>query len=98
MDTADKHVALVKAFRALAGEDSELKAAFEHLRKVVQREEGIVRNATLAGIQDLKIEVGDVHGGVKENLALTEQIGHNTDVIVARSGEIRQYLESEVVP
>ncbi|KAJ4286949.1 hypothetical protein N0V90_012829 [Kalmusia sp. IMI 367209] len=84
MDAADKHVVLVKAFRTLGGEDSELKAAFEQFRKVVQREEGIVRNATLASIQDLKIEVGDVHGGVKENLALTEQIGHNTDAIVAR--------------
>lgn len=57
-----------------------------------------MRNATLAGIQDLKVDVDDVHGGVKDNLALTEQIGYNANLIVAKTGQIQHYLESEILP
>ncbi|WEW59218.1 hypothetical protein PRK78_004687 [Emydomyces testavorans] len=46
---------VVKAFRSLGfGEDDELAAAHEHFRKMVQQEEGVVRNATLAAVEKLR--------------------------------------------
>ncbi|KAF7454353.1 Goodbye domain containing protein [Pyrenophora tritici-repentis] len=65
---------LVKAFRALAGEDDELKSAFNQFRKTIQREQGIVRNSILAGVQHLKLGNKAVHKDVTETLVLTEGI------------------------
>jgi hypothetical protein len=87
---------LVKAFRTLAGEDDELKSAFDHFRKVVLREQGIVRNATLSGVRDLRLETGVLLAEVKQNQALSEHIDRNTDVMVADAGRIHQHFEGEI--
>jgi len=78
---------------------------------MVEREQGIVRNATLAGVEHLKLDIGLVHADVKENLAVTERIEADTKTtvagterietdtktIVAGTGQIHKYLESEIV-
>ena len=86
---------LVKAFRALAGEDDELKSTFDQFRKTIQREHGIVRNAVLAGVQYLKFETSALHTDVEDNLALTEQIDRKTDHIVAGTNQIYRYFETQ---
>ena len=51
----------MKAFRnLLAGEDSELQAAYEHFHKMVEQEQDAVRNATLVGVGSLQCTVRDV--------------------------------------
>ncbi|RMZ72366.1 ankyrin repeat [Pyrenophora seminiperda CCB06] len=93
-NTTDKPVYAVKAFRALAGEDDELKSAFDQFSKTIQKEEGIVRNAVLAGVHDLKLETSAVHTGVEKNLELAERIDRKTDDIAAGTNEIHRYLET----
>ncbi|KAK3296336.1 uncharacterized protein B0H64DRAFT_374434 [Chaetomium fimeti] len=47
---------IVKAFRNLvSGEDAELKSAYERFHKTAEREQGIVRYAILAGVEELKL-------------------------------------------
>ncbi|CAE7007412.1 hypothetical protein PTNB73_00048 [Pyrenophora teres f. teres] len=86
---------LVKAFRALAGEDDELKLAFNHFRKTIQREQGIVRNSILAGVQNLQLETRAVHRDIQETLVLTEEIDRKTDGIVIGTNGIHRYLETQ---
>jgi hypothetical protein len=55
-----------KGFRNLvAGEDSELTAAYDHFHKMVEQKNGAVRNATLAGVEQLKKDGVATHEDVK---------------------------------
>jgi len=51
----DINVSLVKAFRNLvSGEDNGLSAAYGLFYKIVEEEQGAVRNATLAAVEQLQ--------------------------------------------
>ncbi|KAL9033006.1 MAG: hypothetical protein Q9180_006179 [Flavoplaca navasiana] len=61
---------IVKAFRNLGtGEDDELTAAYTYFHKMVEQEAGAVRNATLAGVEQLKLRAGDIYSDVQQGLA-----------------------------
>jgi hypothetical protein len=63
-------VPLVKAFRNLvSGEDDELTAAYAHFHKMVEQEQGAVRNATLAAIEQVKKETSSMRTDVSVVLA-----------------------------
>ena len=94
----NKQVPSVKAFRSLvSGEDDELKTAYDHFHKAVDREQGVVRNAILVGVEHLKQDTSDVHTDVRANLAVTECIDRNTKNVVAGTGRIHKYFESRIV-
>ena len=81
----------MKAFRNLvSGEDDELTAAYAHFYKMVEREQGAVRNATLAGVEQLK---KDVKGG----FAITERTSQTTRTLVASTQRMHDYFKSKIV-
>ncbi|KAK3994869.1 ankyrin repeat-containing domain protein [Cladorrhinum sp. PSN332] len=58
---------IVKAFRSLvSGEDAVLKSAYDRFHKMVEREEGVVRNAILVGITELKSDIRIAQNGIAE--------------------------------
>ncbi|KAH9882828.1 hypothetical protein J1614_000194 [Plenodomus biglobosus] len=86
----------VKAFRALAGEDHELKTAFDQFRKTVLKEQNIVRNAVLAGVEHLKLGNSAVHTGVMQTLDVMERIDRKTNDIVIGTDQMHRHLETRV--
>ena len=80
----------------MAGEDSELKSALDHFQKTILREQGIVRNAILAGVQRIDLGVGAVHADVKANLVMTDQLMHRTSAIVTGTDQVHTYIKSRV--
>lgn len=65
----------MKAFRSLvSGEDAELKSAYERFHKMVEREQGIVRNAILAGVEQLKLDSSSIHTDVKGAVVGVEEL------------------------
>jgi hypothetical protein len=92
----DKHTLSVKGFRNLvAGEDDELTAAYAQFHKMVDQENGAVRMAILAGVEQLKQEGSSTHADVKEGLVLAGRIEQNTKTILTNTGRVDQYLESK---
>src|SRR5258707_164785 len=86
---------LVKGFQNLVkGEDDELNAAYGHFHKMVNQEEGAVRNAILAGVEQLKKEGRATHADVKVGLAMSGRTEQNTETIMNSTGRIDQHLES----
>lgn len=77
----------MKAFRNLvSGEDDELALAYTHFHKMVTHEQGVVRNAALAGVNQLRKETD--HNS-KIVLASTEGVHrHLESMIVVRSNLI----------
>jgi tellurite resistance protein len=73
---------LVKGFRNLSGQDSELKDAYERFHKMVDQENGAVRNATLRGVEQLKKEAGATHADVKLALATADRTEQNTKTVL----------------
>lgn len=60
----------VKALRSLvSGEDADLKAAYDRFHKMVEREEGVVRNTTLVGVTDVKSGMHSAQEDLKAVLA-----------------------------
>lgn len=86
----------VKALKALlSGEDSELKEAYENLRKAVEREKGVVRNCILLGVEQGKFHARAAVTGINENLALTERVDHKLEYLTERSNRMNGYLDCE---
>ncbi|TGO07453.1 hypothetical protein BTUL_0275g00150 [Botrytis tulipae] len=86
---------IVKAFRNLiSGEDNELSAAYTHFHKMIEQEQGAVRNATLAAVGQLQKESTVIHAIVRENLAMTERTGLDAKTLVASTGHLQQILEN----
>lgn len=89
---------LVKAFRNLvSGEDDELTSAYAHFHKMVEQEQGAIRNATLAAVEQLKKETSAMHTDVKVGLATTKRTDGNTKTLMASTGRMHKYLESKTV-
>jgi hypothetical protein len=65
----------VKAFRSLvSGEDADLKAAYDHFHKMVEREEGVVRNAVLVVVTEIKSDTRVIQADVREGLVRMERL------------------------
>ncbi len=91
----DINVSLVKAFRNLiSGEDDELSVAYAHFHKMVDQEQGAVRNATLAAVGQLQKESTAIHEVVREGLAITGRTDLNTKTLMASTELLHRYLES----
>ena len=89
---------VVKAFRNLvSGEDDELATAYSHFHKMVEQEQGAIRNASLAAVEQLKQETGALHTDVKVALATTNRTDGNTKALMASTGRIHNYVESKAV-
>ncbi|MCJ1394650.1 hypothetical protein MMC18_007530 [Xylographa bjoerkii] len=87
---------IVIVFRSLAsGEDDELKAAYDHFHKMVRREQGIVRNVIVSGVEQLKLDVDAAHADVKGGLAVTQRIGYDTKILLADAGKIYKSIEGK---
>ncbi len=85
----------MKAFRNLvSGEDDELSTAYAHFHKMIEQEQGAVKNATLAGIGQLQKEFTTMHIAVQEGLAITESMDWNTKTVMATTESLHQYQES----
>jgi len=94
----DMGVPLVKAFRNLvSGEDDELTAAYAQFHKMVEQEQGAVRNATLAAIEQVKKETSSMRTDVSVVLATTKRTEADTKTLVASTGRMHIYLESKTV-
>ncbi|MCJ1307667.1 hypothetical protein MMC25_001315 [Agyrium rufum] len=89
---------LVKTFRTLiSGEDDDLKTAYETFHKMVEREQGIVRNATLASVEQMRHNAGTMQADVREGLVITESIVLSTKSIMARTQMLHTNLENQEI-
>ncbi|KAL8716183.1 MAG: hypothetical protein Q9220_000088 [cf. Caloplaca sp. 1 TL-2023] len=75
---------IVKAFKHLAsGEDSELTTAYAHFHKMVEQEAGAVRNATLAGVEQVKQQNTAMHTDLQKGFITLKVDGEITrDMLV----------------
>jgi hypothetical protein len=60
---------------------------------MVQQEQGIVRNLILAGVEQLKLDVGAAHADVRGSFAVTRCIDRDTKILLADTGKIHRYIE-----
>lgn len=61
---------LVKVLRNLgSGEDDEPKTAYAHFHKMVEQEAGAVRNAILAGVEQVKVIITEMLSDLEQGLA-----------------------------
>jgi hypothetical protein len=74
----------------VSGEDDELTATIARFHKMVDQENLVVSNATLA-------KVGATHVDVKESLATAGRTEHNTETIITSTRRMDQHIESMVV-
>ena len=86
---------IVNAFKALAGEDQELKLTFDHFQRLVERENGIFIAATLASVQTLALETADMNLSVKENLTTTKRVESTTGDLVTSTERVFQKLQTQ---
>ena len=94
----DINVFPVKAFRNLvSGEDDELSAAYAHFHKMVEQEQGAVRNATLAAVGQLQRESTATHAVMREGFVMTERTDLNTKILIASTERLTKSLESMIV-
>ena len=71
----------VKAFRNLvSGEDDELRTAYAHFHKMVEQEQGVIRNATLAALEQLRKETDQKN---KILVASTERVNRHLESMIA---------------
>ena len=73
-------------------DDDELKEAYDRFRKAVEREQNVVRNAILAGVEHLKINTTALQASVQSGRAVAEQINRNTATAARETKEIRDYI------
>ena len=91
--------ASVKAFRNLGtGEDDELTAAYAYFHKTVEQEAGAVRNANLAGLEQLKLRAVDIHCDVQHGLAAMDIANENNRTIIGSTGRMDHYLKRNISP
>lgn len=93
-----KSVHLVKAFRNLvSGEDDELTAAYAHFHKMVEQEQAVVGNATLAVVEQVERKTSAMNADIGVVSATTKRTDGNTETLVAVTGRIYGCLESKIV-
>ena len=63
---------------------------------MVAREQGIVQNMILLGVEQLKVDASAVHADVRQGLAVMQQVDRNTKISVTGTGRIHKYLESKI--
>lgn len=64
---------------------------------MVQQEQGIVRNAILAGVEQLKLDVGVARTDARGGLAMTQRIDRDTKTILADTAKIHRSMEGKIV-
>ncbi|KAL8860761.1 MAG: hypothetical protein Q9178_002791 [Gyalolechia marmorata] len=88
--------ALVKAFRNLvSGEDDELTTAYAYFHKTVEQEGGAVRNITMAGVEQLKVKVMDIHSDIRHGLVNMDINNENTRALINSTGRIDDYMKRQ---
>ena len=88
----------MKAFRNLvSGEDDELTTAYAYFHKTVEQEGGAVRNATLAGVQQMQVQAMDIHSDVRHGLATMDINNENTRALINSTGRIDDYVERKIL-
>ena len=80
----------------VTGEDDELKSAYDVFHKAVVHEQGVVRNATLMTVQQLKPDATAAHQNAKDGLAVTQRLESNTKSLLADTTKISQTIESRI--
>ena len=94
--TRTEYKSLVKAFRnLLSGEDDELSTAYAQFHKMVEQENGAIRNATLTAVEQLKKENSAVHTDIKTGLAALRITERNTEELINETGRMHTYLQSK---
>lgn len=86
----------MKACRNLvSGTDDELTTAYAHFHKMVEQEQGVVRNATLAVVEQVETNTSAVNANIRVVSATTKRIEGNTETLMAVTGRIHGCLESK---
>lgn len=94
----DIGVPLGKAFRNLVfGEDQKLTDAYAQFHKMVEQEQGVVRNMTLAGVEQIHQKTSVIQIDVKAALAITERTDGNTKTLIASTDQAHRYLEGKIL-
>lgn len=86
----------MKAFKNLAGEDSELETAYANFHKMVEQEQGVVRNATLASVEQLRRETSTAQADMRTVLATSKRTEGNTEALIASNERIHENMNSKV--
>lgn len=86
----------VKAFKNLAGEDSELGTAYANFHKMVEQEQGVVWNATLASVEQLRSETSTAKADMGTVLATSKRTEGNTEALIASTKRIHDDMNSKV--
>ena len=86
----------MKAFKNLAGEDSELETAYASFHKMVEQEQGVVRNATLASVEQLRSETSTAQADMRTVLASSKRTEGNTEALIASNERIHEDMNSKV--
>ncbi len=87
----------MKAFRNLAGEDDELSIAYAHFHKMVEQEQRVVGNATLAVVEQVEKKTSAMNADIRVVSATTKRTDGNTETLMAVTGRIHGCLESKTV-
>jgi len=94
----DTNISSVKAFRNLvSGDDDKLSDAYKRFHKMVEQEQGAVRNATLVAVGQLQKETTAIQVGMRESLAITERIDLNAETLMASTERLQTYLERTII-
>lgn len=86
----------MKACRNLvSGKDDELTTAYAHFHKMVEQEQGVVRNATLAVVEQVETNTSAVNADIRVVSATTKRTEGNTETLMAVTGRIHGCLDSK---
>ena len=86
----------MKAFRNLAGEDSELETAYANFHKMVEQEQGAVRNATLASVEQIRSGTSIAQADMRTVIATSNRTEGNTEALIASTERIHENMNSKV--
>lgn len=88
----------MKAFRNLvSGEDDELTTAYAHFHKMVEQEQRVVGNATLAVVEQVEKKTSAMNADIRVVSATTKRTDGKTETLMAVTGRIHGCLESKTV-
>ena len=86
----------MKAFRNLVSrKDNKLTTAYTHFHKIVKQEQGVVRNTTLAVIEQVEIKTSAINTDIRVVSATTKRTEGNTETLIAVTRRIHRCLESK---
>jgi len=89
---------LGKAFRNLiSGEDNILTDAYARFHKMVEQEQGVVKNLTLAGVAKLNKNSSAVHTDIKLAVAAMKRTDGDTKAMRTSLGRIHRYIEGKTL-